>query len=64
MKCSECGQTIPKARLECLPETTTCIKCSKVEPILGENICDDTSTEILFVNQVENQKSIRTIRKA
>ncbi len=27
-KCELCGETIPKARLEALPETRRCVNCS------------------------------------
>jgi RNA polymerase-binding transcription factor DksA len=27
-KCKECGKSIPKDRLEALPETHYCVKCS------------------------------------
>lgn len=27
-RCAECGKPIPKARLEALPCTTTCVDCS------------------------------------
>lgn len=29
--CEECGKEIPKARLEALPHTTTCVGCSAVQ---------------------------------
>jgi len=32
MKCKKCGEEISKARLEALPDTKTCIKCSDVKP--------------------------------
>ena len=31
MLCSNCNKEIPPARLEILPETTTCVNCSTVE---------------------------------
>lgn len=31
-KCSNCGKVIPAARLEALPDTTTCVECSKRNP--------------------------------
>jgi RNA polymerase-binding transcription factor DksA len=33
MKCEECGKEIPAARLEALPNTTVCVKCSNVSKI-------------------------------
>ena len=32
MLCSVCKKEIPAARLEALPETTTCVNCSDVQP--------------------------------
>lgn len=30
VRCQKCGDLIPSARLEALPETTTCVYCSDV----------------------------------
>ena len=30
--CEICGAPIPNERLEILPETTTCVKCSETSP--------------------------------
>ena len=30
--CEICGKIIPAERLEILPDTTTCVKCSVTEP--------------------------------
>ena len=30
--CEFCGKEIPKARLEILPDTTSCVKCSQAKP--------------------------------
>ncbi len=35
VKCSECGIEIPAERLEALPDTDTCIKCSRVKKAIG-----------------------------
>lgn len=34
--CEKCAQPIPKERIEALPGTKTCIKCSDVQPIHGD----------------------------
>lgn len=36
--CELCGAEIPKERLEILPETTTCVKCSQTQPYSGDDI--------------------------
>ena len=33
--CDTCETEIPKGRLECLPNTTTCVKCSRVRRPVG-----------------------------
>ena len=37
--CEVCGVRIPKARLKVLPDTTTCVKCSKEKSRIGI-MCD------------------------
>lgn len=32
MNCKHCGELIPPARIEALPETLTCVGCSDVQP--------------------------------
>ena len=34
-ECEYCGHKIPKARLDVLPSTTTCVKCSKERQNIG-----------------------------
>lgn len=33
--CCKCGCEIPAMRLEALPDTTTCVKCSRVKSYVG-----------------------------
>lgn len=48
MRCAVCGAAIPPERLEILPETTTCVKCSKVTPHTEDTIpLDSTDPEEL-----------------
>ncbi len=35
--CVKCKQPIPKERVEALPDTQTCVKCSDVQPIHGDS---------------------------
>ena len=44
--CDICGKEIPPERLEILPDTTTCVKCSQTKPyssedLLGLNIAEE-----------------------
>lgn len=41
MKCETCGEQIPKARLEAIPNAVTCVKCSTEQPVGG--IMDNAS---------------------
>lgn len=34
-KCSYCGRIISEKRLEILPDTITCVKCSREKPVIG-----------------------------
>lgn len=34
-KCEQCGAPIPKLRLQVLPHTTTCVKCSTEKSRIG-----------------------------
>lgn len=36
--CELCGAVIPEERLEILPDTTTCVKCSQTQPYSGDDI--------------------------
>lgn len=57
MKCSECGKKISKERLKILPDTETCVKCSKVEPVVGVILTDEVITmkasEVKRLKQLE-----------
>ncbi len=35
MDCVKCGNEIPSKRLELLPNTKTCVKCSDVQKVVG-----------------------------
>jgi hypothetical protein len=49
--CELCGAKIPSARLEFLPETTTCVKCSETRPYSEDEILGLEISE----SQVENK---------
>ena len=49
--CKGCGKEIPEARLEALPDTTTCVRCSDVQAYradgrLGEIVIAHTDEEL------------------
>lgn len=43
MNCVCCKQPIPEERLEALPDTTTCVRCSRVVPYTEDDIDIDGS---------------------
>jgi hypothetical protein len=49
MNCSECGKKIPKIRLQVLPDTKTCVKCSQEEAHVGLTV----SSEVVIVDSAE-----------
>ena len=53
MKCSECGKDIPPERLEILPETRTCVVCSKEQRRIGITVWDKKTPELVIVKQEE-----------
>lgn len=56
--CEICGAEIPHERLEILPETTTCVKCSEAKPYseseyLGFNVAKDQERNRLNMEDLE-----------
>ena len=49
--CELCGAKIPSARLEILPETTTCVKCSETQPYSEDEVLGMEIAE----SQIENK---------
>jgi len=56
MNCIECNKKIPRARLDALPETQTCVRCSKEEKRIGITIWDKTTPELIMVNGDEARR--------
>ena len=57
--CENCGAKIPRERLEILPETTTCVKCSHTQPysedqILGLEISESQTENKLNAEEFES----------
>ena len=57
--CELCGSEIPPERLEVLPDTTTCVKCSQTKPysqeeILGLDVAEEQERNRLNVEDFEN----------
>ena len=63
MNCQTCGCEIPKARLEILPYTTKCIKCSDVKPHVGfMDWYHKTAPELVMVNSADKENLRRAQR--
>lgn len=56
MLCKKCGKKIPKARLQALPDTTTCVKCSEVQAKMGVTIWDGTTSVVEIVDGTEAEE--------
>lgn len=56
MNCTECGQPIPEERLEALPETTCCVKCSQESGMVGITVWDDGVPSLVTVSKEEAER--------
>jgi hypothetical protein len=64
MNCEKCGIEIPKIRLEAIPNTTTCVKCSDTERYRGYMLyAHKTAGECVFLDP-SNKEAIRRADRA
>lgn len=49
MNCRTCHQPIPTARLDALPQTTTCVACSAEEKMMGVMLWDHKTAPYIHV---------------
>lgn len=56
MKCAKCKIKIPRERLDVIPDTKTCVKCSDIEPLFGITVWDKTTPELLIVDEATAQR--------
>ncbi len=62
--CEECGNPIPAERLEVLPDTTTCVGCSREKKYVGFNsYSHKTAPELVVVDQ-EREEDLRRAERA
>ncbi len=57
MNCFDCGNEIPEARLQAVPDTDYCVKCADkhTEPVVGRMIYNHkTAGEVVFARGKEN----------
>jgi hypothetical protein len=62
--CKFCGEEIHPLRLEILPNTVTCVKCSKEKPKAGRIVTHGTGeeiyTEVEIITREQAEKDART----
>jgi hypothetical protein len=66
VKCKNCQKNIPKARLEVLPDTETCVGCSEAKPMMGfMDWAHKTAPELVMINtgDKENVRRAQRINK-
>ena len=63
-KCEVCGIDIPLGRLECIPDTNTCVKHSKEAGYVGVNVfAHKTAPEVQMVKR-DQEESVRQLWRA
>ena len=61
MNCFDCGERIPPARLQAVPDAEHCVKCvdKHTEPIVGRMIYNHkTAGEVIFARGKENVRRL------
>ena len=61
MNCFDCGEEIPPARLQAVPDAEYCVKCvdKHTEPIVGRMIYNHkTAGEVIFARGKENVRRL------
>lgn len=61
MTCVFCKCEIPVERLEILPETTTCVKCSRVQKYQGANVFTHKTAPTLVFFRGEDKENLRQL---
>ena len=61
--CVRCKEIIPAARLEVLPDTHTCVACSKVQKYVGAMVFDHKTAPSLVHLRPENKEAVETLKR-
>lgn len=61
--CVRCKEMIPAARLEVLPDTHTCVACSKVQKYVGAMVFDHKTAPSLVHLRPENKEAVETLKR-
>lgn len=62
-ECFRCKEVIPSERLEILPDTHTCVKCSGVQKYVGAMIFDHKTAPRLAYVRPENAEAVNTLKR-
>jgi hypothetical protein len=61
--CFRCKSPISAERLEILPDTHTCVKCSGVQKYVGAMIFDHKTAPSLAFVRPENKEAVETLKR-
>lgn len=61
MHCALCFNLIPAERLEVLPDTRTCVKCSTEKKYVGANVFTHKTAPTLVFFRGEEKENIRQL---
>jgi hypothetical protein len=61
-RCEVCGAVIPAERIEILPDTATCVRCSQAEPyseaeVIGFNLSEDHEANRLNMEDFDMEET-------
>lgn len=56
MKCERCNEDIPQERLDVLPDTKTCVRCSSIQPY--EASCHDGQLNIARTEEEKRRQGL------
>ena len=62
--CAKCGSEIPEMRLEALPNTTRCVKCSDEKGYKGYMVFDHKTAPNIVLVPKEDEEAIRIADRA
>jgi hypothetical protein len=61
--CFKCKRNIPKARLDVLPDTQTCVECSGVQKYVGAmSYVHKTAPTLIYVRP-ENAEAVKILQR-
>jgi hypothetical protein len=63
-RCDVCDGAIPQERLEVLPDTTTCVKCSRVKKNIVMPVYSHKTAPEMIVIPSEDRESLRRAIRA